>query len=98
MWLFNTFTIIFYILNHTFSGCSCDLGGSVSQSCDQVSGKCECKPGLQGRDCDRPADGQFVPSLYHIKGNLVLDQSISSLKVRDHAKMILYHGVYNTAQ
>ena len=34
-----------------------------------------------GRDCDRPSNGSYVPTLYHIKGNLVLGESVSALNV-----------------
>ena len=31
--------------------CQCDADGSISDECDEVTGQCNCKPGITGRDC-----------------------------------------------
>ena len=33
--------------------------GSSSQQCDDVSGECECRPGVVGSQCDSCKDGSF---------------------------------------
>lgn len=33
--------------------CECNLCGSVSNVCDDVSGECTCKPGVTGADCNK---------------------------------------------
>ena len=39
--------------------CSCDITGSVSTICQQLGGKCQCKPNVVGRRCDRCAPGFY---------------------------------------
>ncbi|XP_066271322.1 laminin subunit alpha-2-like [Branchiostoma lanceolatum] len=33
--------------------CACDQSGSLSPICDQVTGACQCQPGITGRACDQ---------------------------------------------
>lgn len=35
-----------------FSECGCDIGGSIDESCDQISGHCTCRPRVTGKQCD----------------------------------------------
>ncbi|XP_062842586.1 laminin subunit beta-3 isoform X2 [Trichomycterus rosablanca] len=39
------------------SKCSCDAAGSIHGDCDAVTGQCVCQPGVEGRSCDRCAEG-----------------------------------------
>lgn len=39
--------------------CDCYSVGSFSRACDGVSGSCQCKPGVIGRQCDR-CDNPFA--------------------------------------
>jgi len=48
---------LFYIIvfSHAFflqfSACGCSLFGSVRDDCEQMTGRCVCKPGIQGQKC-----------------------------------------------
>ncbi|XP_078680702.1 laminin subunit alpha-5-like isoform X1 [Branchiostoma floridae x Branchiostoma belcheri] len=48
-------------------GCSCDVGGAVTDVCDKATGQCVCREGMEGRQCDIPTQGQYVPGLYQYK-------------------------------
>ncbi|BES91346.1 LamNT [Nesidiocoris tenuis] len=37
------------------TACTCNLNGTVSETCDQDQGTCYCKPNVIGKDCDRCA-------------------------------------------
>ncbi|KAJ8272625.1 hypothetical protein GJAV_G00091440 [Gymnothorax javanicus] len=39
--------------------CRCDSPGVVRRSCDGQTGKCQCRPGYEGRLCDRCVQGRF---------------------------------------
>lgn len=47
--------------------CACNLGGSVSIDCDKTTGRCQCKPRIEGDRCDTPERGYYFPSLYQHK-------------------------------
>lgn len=49
------------------SDCDCDVGGAISNSCNKVSGKCPCRPRIDGRRCDRPLDTFYYPTLHQYK-------------------------------
>ncbi|XP_054266356.1 agrin-like [Macrosteles quadrilineatus] len=36
--------------------CSCSMMGSVREDCEQMTGRCVCKPGVQGHKCDTCTD------------------------------------------
>lgn len=38
-------------LAHASSACACSAIGSLDQSCDRVSGQCNCKTKVTGRNC-----------------------------------------------
>lgn len=40
--------------------CNCSPYGSVRNDCEQMSGRCVCKPGIRGAKCDICPDGQQV--------------------------------------
>lgn len=35
-----------------FAACRCNVNGSFSEICDTRTGQCECRPNVQGRQCD----------------------------------------------
>ncbi|XP_058499238.1 laminin subunit alpha-5 isoform X1 [Solea solea] len=48
-------------------GCQCDIGGSVGQSCVERSGRCTCRPNVEGGRCNLPRPDHFFPDLHHLK-------------------------------
>lgn len=47
--------------------CGCDIGGSASQVCNKQSGECKCHPRVTSRDCTRPLQLHYYPTLYQLK-------------------------------
>lgn len=46
------YVIVFlYAFFLQFSACGCSLFGSVRDDCEQMTGRCVCKPGIQGQKC-----------------------------------------------
>lgn len=41
------------------SACNCDRYGSYRQSCDQISGQCECRDTFEGLTCSRCRENFF---------------------------------------
>ncbi|XP_069076126.1 laminin subunit alpha-3 isoform X1 [Pleurodeles waltl] len=48
-------------------GCQCDVGGSVSTSCSDPSGTCQCRKHVVGKTCNQPEKNFFFPDLHHMK-------------------------------
>lgn len=44
--------------------CACNVGGSYSFNCDQITGSCMCRQRIEGRRCDRPTKAHYLPNLY----------------------------------
>ena len=49
-----------YDQKNLFPVCNCSPHGSVRSDCEQMSGKCICKPGISGDKCDTCPDGTSV--------------------------------------
>lgn len=47
--------------------CDCDIGGSASNICNKKSGECRCHPRITGRECTRPLQLHYFPTLYQFK-------------------------------
>lgn len=41
--------------------CNCNVNGSFSQECNNITGACECKPNLTGAQCDRCRQNYYQP-------------------------------------
>ncbi|KAG2461856.1 LAMA5 protein, partial [Polypterus senegalus] len=48
-------------------GCSCDIGGSIGLTCDERSGRCQCRQNVEGRRCNQPKKDYYFPDLHHLK-------------------------------
>ncbi|KAK6179097.1 hypothetical protein SNE40_011531 [Patella caerulea] len=47
--------------------CRCDMGGSLSLTCNKVTGHCICKPRVTGMKCEQPIKTHFFPDLHQYK-------------------------------
>jgi laminin, alpha 3/5 len=47
--------------------CDCDIGGAASGICHKNTGECRCHPRITGRDCTRPLQLHYFPTLYQFK-------------------------------
>ncbi|XP_030624223.1 laminin subunit alpha-5 [Chanos chanos] len=48
-------------------GCQCDIGGSAGLSCNERTGRCTCRPNVEGPKCNRPRPDHYFPDLHHLK-------------------------------
>uniref|UniRef100_A0A5F8G7L0 Laminin subunit alpha-3 n=1 Tax=Monodelphis domestica TaxID=13616 RepID=A0A5F8G7L0_MONDO len=48
-------------------GCHCDVGGSISSVCDDLSGACQCREHIMGKSCQQPEINYYFPDLHHMK-------------------------------
>ena len=44
-----------FYLQFYFSACGCNKDGRTSETCDDKSGKCNCKDNIVGNKCDEAA-------------------------------------------
>lgn len=59
----------FYGLSDIDTGCTpcdCDVGGSISEACDQTTGACTCKPNIIGKQCNEPRPGYYYAMLDYL--------------------------------
>ena len=53
--------------------CQCDVGGTKIMNigempiCDKDNGQCECRDGLEGRQCNQVQDTFYVPTMHQFK-------------------------------
>ncbi|KAH9510041.1 Laminin subunit beta-1 [Bulinus truncatus] len=66
--------------------CHCDLGGSLKLSCDDLSGQCECRPHIRGKECKEVEPGYFFAHLDHYIYEAEYGQGSGNAKVyiREH--------------
>lgn len=50
--------------------CDCEPDGIVSGECDEITGQCNCKPGITGRRCDKCEQAKNILKNGHCKGEL----------------------------
>ncbi len=43
--------------------CDCDIGGALSESCDQQTGQCRCRSHIIGKHCKQVEPGYFYAGL-----------------------------------
>uniref|UniRef100_A0A8C6XWT5 Laminin subunit alpha 3 n=2 Tax=Elapinae TaxID=42168 RepID=A0A8C6XWT5_NAJNA len=48
-------------------GCKCDVGGSVSHVCNDLTGDCQCRSHIIGKTCTEPEKNYYLPDLHHMK-------------------------------
>ncbi|ESO09150.1 hypothetical protein HELRODRAFT_169094 [Helobdella robusta] len=57
-------------LKNMLKACNCSTFGSLRTDCEQSTGKCLCKPGYSGPQCQICPNGEHVASYgYHVKKN-----------------------------
>ncbi|KAJ8668735.1 hypothetical protein QAD02_010398 [Eretmocerus hayati] len=49
------------------SECHCDIGGSLSTTCDKDSGACPCRSRIEGQRCDQPMRTHYFPTLHQLQ-------------------------------
>lgn len=69
------------ILFH-FLDCDCDVGGSVHNVCDKVSGQCLCHSRVNGRTCKEPLKTHYFPTLYQYQYEVEDGRTPANTKVR----------------
>ena len=83
--------------------CQCDPGGtdippSERAVCDKNSGQCQCKKGMEGRQCNEVMDSYYVPTMhqfqYEIEDGYHSDASI----VRIGNNESIFPGTYRVAR
>ncbi|RVE52213.1 hypothetical protein evm_003132 [Chilo suppressalis] len=47
--------------------CNCDIGGSINNICDKVTGQCRCHSRVEGRRCDQPIRAHYFPTLHQFQ-------------------------------
>ncbi|XP_059055423.1 laminin subunit alpha [Achroia grisella] len=47
--------------------CDCDVGGSIDNNCDKLTGQCHCHSRVEGRRCDRPIQAHYFPTLHQFQ-------------------------------
>uniref|UniRef100_A0A4W3J866 Laminin, alpha 5 n=1 Tax=Callorhinchus milii TaxID=7868 RepID=A0A4W3J866_CALMI len=52
-------------------GCQCDIGGSVGGlTCDDRSGRCQCRQNVEGRTCSQAKPDHYFPDLHHLRSEI----------------------------
>ncbi|XP_045458049.1 laminin subunit alpha [Melitaea cinxia] len=49
------------------TACDCDIGGSIDNNCDKITGQCRCHSRVEGRRCDRPIRAHYFPTLHQFQ-------------------------------
>ncbi|XP_049683277.1 laminin subunit alpha-3 [Accipiter gentilis] len=63
-------------------GCRCDVGGSLSPSCAEPSGGCQCRAHVVGTDCREPEKNYFFPDLHHMKFEIEDGTTVKGREIR----------------
>uniref|UniRef100_A0A8K9X878 Laminin subunit alpha-5 n=1 Tax=Oncorhynchus mykiss TaxID=8022 RepID=A0A8K9X878_ONCMY len=63
-------------------GCQCDIGGSVGQSCGERTGRCRCRPNVEGSKCNMPRPDHYFPDLHHLKFEIEEGTTLDGRPVR----------------
>ncbi|XP_007432316.1 laminin subunit alpha-3, partial [Python bivittatus] len=63
-------------------GCQCNVGGSVSHVCNDLSGDCQCRQHIVGKTCKEPEKNYYLPDLHHMKFEIEDGTSPSGRGVR----------------
>uniref|UniRef100_A0A452I4H4 Laminin subunit beta-1 n=1 Tax=Gopherus agassizii TaxID=38772 RepID=A0A452I4H4_9SAUR len=83
------------LLHETALSCQCNPQGSLSSVCDSNGGRCQCRPNVVGRRCDRCAPGTFGFGPNGCKScECHLQGSVSSFCHPETGQCYCFHGVY----
>ncbi|XP_052643533.1 laminin subunit alpha-3 isoform X2 [Harpia harpyja] len=63
-------------------GCRCDVGGSLSPSCAEPLGGCQCRAHVVGTDCREPEKNYFFPDLHHMKFEIEDGTTVKGREIR----------------
>ena len=85
--IWKVFTVYMWIWSiFLFPVCNCSPHGSVRSDCEQMSGKCICKPGISGDKCDTCPDGTSV-TLKGCEGcKFQLEMCVNDLHVSEYLR------------
>ncbi|CAG9581467.1 unnamed protein product [Danaus chrysippus] len=69
--------------------CGCSAFGSVREDCEQMTGRCVCKPGIQGQKCTVCSNHEHT-----LGPNGCFDPESTQLPATDCERMTCYFGAY----
>ncbi|XP_050301015.1 laminin subunit alpha [Anthonomus grandis grandis] len=62
--------------------CGCDVGGSISNTCNKQTGQCLCQTRVTGRTCKEPLQAHYFPTLYQYQYEIEDGHTQENFRVR----------------